>query len=923
MKSNIILFLSIIMLSISLVNASEKIPLPEHPRPDLERQDWINLNGTWNFTFDKQIAGTAIDRNDSRDFDLKIQVPFGWGTSLSGVDNKAHEGWYSRPLLIPESWKGKRVFLIIGASEWNTKVWLDGKLLGSHQGGYTPFEFELTESVLYGHKQNLIIHADDTPSDKRLGGKQGYGDVRGIWQTVYLEVRGSNYLDYVHFSPDIDHSKVKIDLGLKDLPEKDCRIVFHFKNGEQADFIYTPKSKDRKLLAHQFEIQLNNQHLWDLDDPYLYEMQVALMKGNQPIDILNTYFGQRKISIMPLTGTDVPYVALNNKPVYLQMCLDQSYHPEGYYTFPTDKFMRDEILLSKSLGLNGNRIHIKTEIPRKLYWADKLGLLIMADVPNWWGEPNELGKSDWEHCMRNQIKRDYNHPSIFAWVDFNETWGLLTKKNGEEIYEVETQEWVRRMYFETKKLDPTRLVEDNSPCRGDHVQTDLNTWHAYAPGYEWRDILNNNTKNSFPGSQWNFINGNKQTTVPSLNSECGNVWGYHGSTGDVDFTWDYHLMINEFRSHPKCAGWLYTEHHDVINEWNGYVRYDRTPKISGLDEFVPDMSIADFHSPYYIVPQGDLCSLASAGSVVKVPLFVSFMTDKDPGSIYLETELKGWDILGHVISGEKKNYDIPFKAFMNEPITPMEVTMPSGSGLYVLSLRLKDISGKVLGRNFTTFLVKDGCNPESDKNMKLVHFKPASFDACQWSLKQWNVYDSLKVNATGSGYFEYTIPWPEKCDLSEMESVSLIFEASAKELFGKDALGLEIENRDLDFMRGRGTDDPCMNKNSYAMTDQKTHPSMLKITVNSIPAGDFYLPDDPADHRGVLSWYAQPKNRTLSEAGSYGYLIEAKIPLSSLKQDNPIKIRLEVPEGINGGLAIYSKDFGRYPLDPTLLFVKK
>ena len=134
------------------------------------------------------------------------------------------------------------------------------------------------------------------------------------------------------------------------------------------------------------------------------------------------------------------------------------------------------------------------------------------------------------------------------------------------------------MYRQAKELDKTRLVEDNSPCNYDHVVTDINTWHAYLPGYAWKDFLDNATNQTFFGSQWNYTKGNTQTNVPMFNSECGNVWGYQGSTGDVDWSWDYHIMMNEFRRHPKVAGWLYTEHHDVINEWNGYWKYDRSMK---------------------------------------------------------------------------------------------------------------------------------------------------------------------------------------------------------------------------------------------------------------------------------------------------------------------------------------------------------
>ncbi len=179
-----------------------------------------------------------------------------------------------------------------------------------------------------------------------------------------------------------------------------------------------------------FDIPVDNMQLWDLNNPFLYDVKASVIESDNELDCIQSYFGMRKVSVINLPGTKYPYIALNNKPVYLQMCLDQSYHPDGFYTFPSDEFMRDEILRSKRIGLNANRIHIKVEVPRKLYWADRLGLLIMADVPNFWGEPGEEAKKEYMVAMNGMIDRDYNHPAIFQWVLFNETWGLFTENNG-------------------------------------------------------------------------------------------------------------------------------------------------------------------------------------------------------------------------------------------------------------------------------------------------------------------------------------------------------------------------------------------------------------------------------------------------------------------------------------------------------------
>jgi len=910
------------------VVAASAIPLPEHPRPDFERANWVNLNGTWQFRFDKENAGEGANWAAGKtEFPEQITVPFSWGSKLSGLENKADIGWYQRTVTVPEAWKGKRIFLVVGACDWLTKGWFDGQALGEHRGGYTPFEFELTPIVNWGQDQQIILRVDDTPHPFKLEGKQGYGAAKGIWQTIYLEARPALHLKSVHYFPDIDAGKVTVRAQFNDTAPAGVKLTLHFKTGEVPEVTQEVASGAKEV---QFDVPITNPHLWSLDDPFLYEVDAALSSGDAA-DHVGTYFGMRKISVAKLPGTDFPYVALNNKPIYLQLTLDQSYHPDGFYTFPSDAFMRDEILRSKRIGLNANRIHIKVEVPRKLYWADRLGLLIMADVPNFWGEPTPEARQESEFALRGMIARDFNHPAIFSWVTFNETWGLFTKQGNKRTYLPETQDWVIQMYHLAKQLDPTRFVEDNSACNGDHTETDLNSWHAYLPGYAWRGRLDQVVKDTYPGSKWNFIGDRLQGNQPMLNSECGNVWGYDGSTGDVDWSWDYHIMMNEFRRHPKIGGWLYTEHHDVINEWNGYYRYDRTEKFPGVDAFVPGMTIADLHSPFYLSTGSELCRDVKPGAVVDVPLFASFLTDHVPGkNLVIRTELYGWNTLGKRETYQQASLTIKFEAWMAKELEPLKMKMPPQPALAVLGLTLENEAGVVLHRNFTTFLVADGLSARTEDitsvagKLRVVRFAPDTFKDAQWSQKQWNVLGGLKVNGAGHGYFEYRLPWPEQLDPKKLAGASFLMEASAKQLFGKDREG--AKNDDGDFMRGKGTHDPSANPNSYPMTDTVTFPSELRVRVNGVVAGTFHLPDDPADHRGILSWHAQPHDKKLREAGSYGYLVQAALPEAALKaagEAKEIVIRLEVDSALPGGLAIYGERFGRYPLDPTLVFTLK
>jgi hypothetical protein len=905
--------------------APASIPLPEHPRPDFERAEWVNLNGQWEFRFDRENTGEAAAWAVGRSaFPETITVPFSWGSKLSGLENQADIGWYRRAVKVPEAWKGKRVFLVVGACDWITKGWLDGQPLGEHRGGYTPFEFELTSLVKWGQDQQVVLRVDDTPHPFKLEGKQGYGEAKGIWQTIYLEARPALHVSSLHFVPDIDAGEVTVKARFNDAAPAGTTLRLKFKNGELPEAVQVVAAGAREV---SFDVPIARAHLWSLDDPYLYELEAVLDAAGDE-DRVSTYFGMRKISVTTLPGTGFPYVALNNKPLYLQMTLDQSYHPDGFYTFPSDAFMRDEILRSKRIGLNANRIHIKVEVPRKLYWADRLGLLIMADVPNFWGEPIAEARQESEFALRGMIARDFNHPAIFSWVTFNETWGLFTKQGATKAYLPETQEWVVSMYRLAKQLDPTRLVEDNSPCNHDHTETDLNSWHDYLPGYTWREHLDQITKDTFPGSKWNFIGGRTQGSQPMFNSECGNVWGYEGSTGDVDWSWDYHIMMNEFRRHPKVSGWLYTEHHDVINEWNGYYRFDRSEKFTGMDAVAAGMTLKDLHSAFYLSTGSDLCRDVKPGEVVDVPLFASFLTDRSPGTnVVIRSELYGWDTLSRRETYQQDVRTMVFEAWLVRELSPLKMTMPGKSALAVLALSLENEAGLVLHRNFTTFLVADGLSPRAETikspggELRILRFAPNTFKSAQWSQKQWNVLDGLKVDGAGHGYFEYHLPWPEGLDPKKLAGASLVFEASAKQLFGKDREGAKTD--DGDFMRGKGTHDPSANPNSYPMTDTTTFPSEVRVRVNGIVAGAFNLPDDPADHRGILSWHAQPHDKKLREAGSYGYLIQATLPVAALDaaaQAKEIVLRLEVDSALPGGLAIYGERFGRYPVDPTLVF---
>ena len=309
----------------------------------------------------------------------------------------------------------------------------------------------------------------------------------------------------------------------------------------------------------------------------------------------------------------------------------------------------------------------------------------MADVPNWWGQPDSLAFAEHEVAMRGMMDRDYNHPSVFSYVLFNETWGLRTKVTAnDERYLPETQRKVVSVYRLAKTLDGTRLIEDNSICCGaGHTETDLNTWHEYLPGWRWAAFDKVISDSTYPGSPHHFEKGWVQGRQPMLNSEFGNVWGYTGSTGDVDWSWDYKRAVDAFRRHPKIAGWLYTEHHDVINEWNGYWRFDRTWKETGFSDLAPGMSLRDLHSPLYIAVGDSLLARdVTAGASVDVPLYASFLTPATTfgDSLTVRGELRGWTTFGEQRTYGSYVMRIAYRPWMSGALPPMRVTMPGEPG---------------------------------------------------------------------------------------------------------------------------------------------------------------------------------------------------------------------------------------------------
>ncbi|MDR2752288.1 MAG: hypothetical protein LBC41_16650, partial [Clostridiales bacterium] len=457
----------------------------EHPRADWKREKWMNLNGVWNFAFDPDEVGLNESWQNGHDYDLKINVPFGWSTVASGINNSDYRGvaWYEKTFSIDSSWtaNGNQVYAYFGAVDnWarvfingeevqlDTKQYYLGEYINGHRGGYTPIEFNLTEHLNVGNNK-LTVWVEDKgvygqQNYPALIGKQGrpapcgYIQTDGIWQTVMLESRGSTSLGFVHANSDIgdlSNGSVTFDVEINNTASDVAKDV-------TVDFLFTPKkydvASDTDIVTgdsisgtvalsipantvQEFKgavtISIPNQKLWSDVDPNLYWGTATLKIGGDAVDTVDLYFGQRQIKIavygQDSSNRDYSYVYLNNKPVYLAGLLDQGFWIEGLYTAPSEEALRFDVEAMKARGFNMIRKHLKVEDPLQYTWADKLGFFVWQDIPHanammiqqYTGNDRYApGRDVYLDCLDNVIRRDYNHPSVIAIMLFNETWGI-------------------------------------------------------------------------------------------------------------------------------------------------------------------------------------------------------------------------------------------------------------------------------------------------------------------------------------------------------------------------------------------------------------------------------------------------------------------------------------------------------------------
>ncbi|MBY8886082.1 glycoside hydrolase family 2 [Streptomyces sp. PTM05] len=555
----------------------------EYPRPHFDRSHtWLSLNGTWDFAGDPAGTTTARQPADAdRTWPDHITVPFAWETEASGVG--AHwleHGWYHRTITVPAQWHGQRVVLHFGAVHHRAEVWVDGTAVGAHEGGYIPFEFDITEALGGRATASLLVRVW-APVDKReiVHGKQrsiprdDYDDcaftpTSGIWQPVWLEARPATHLTRVALTPDDTLDGITVAVTVAGPSATGSRLT-----------VTTPGEPPVTAVVEDAEgtvtlrLPVREPRLWHPDDPYLYEVGVTLESADGT-DRVGTSTGLRRIE------ADGTRLLLNGEPLYVRGVLDQGYWPRTGMTAPDDEAFVTDLALARDAGFNLVRKHLKLEDPRFLHHADRVGMLV-------WAEPASTGRFSAEAAARFEaqiepmVHRDGNHPSVVIWGLYNEEWGLDWDVPGDP----DKQDAVHRAYDRLTSLDRTRPVVDNSGWA--HVTTDLVDWHVYDEtpagwSVKVRALLADGAK-SFPVGlgpgrvveKLVMADGGPAPEVPNLNSEFG------GGKTSVERGWNMRWQTLELRRHDSLSGYVWTELYDVEHEMAGVHAFDRGRKDDG------------------------------------------------------------------------------------------------------------------------------------------------------------------------------------------------------------------------------------------------------------------------------------------------------------------------------------------------------
>lgn len=602
------------MHDVSMINEPvSSIPPPaassggKYPRPQMVRRSWVDLCGPWGFAHDDDDAGRTHRWPESAEaFDRTIIVPFPPESGASGIGDKDFHPvvWYRRVVTRAELMnaglgiQGERLRLHFGAVDYRADVWINGSYLGHHEGGNTPFSFDITPQVS-GTAETfaVVVRAEDDPLDAaQPRGKQDwqakphgiwYERTTGIWQQVWLEAVPKLEVAGLTWIPDVPAGAVHLTVELGSRPRSSVQVEVELSYDnetltriqfDQAE----PRSQTTITIPHQANGQAHEALLWSPENPRLIDARITVRASGQVIDSLSSYFGLRSV------GWSDGHFMLNDRPYYIRAVLEQGYWPTSHLASPDADALREEVQLIKDFGFNSARIHEKVEDPRFLYWADRLGLLIWGENASAYEYSNTAASRTTREWLE-VLRRDLSHPSIVVWVPLNESWGVQ-----HIAHDPAQLSYAQGLYHLTKALDPTRLVITNDGW--EHADSDMWTIHDY--GVSREELAANYTDKSRVAELLSGIGplGRRIRLLdcadrqqPVVVSEFGGVsyltdsdvtaWGYATASDADEFEKLLRELFEGLQSSPVLAGFCYTQLTDTLQEANGLTDAHRKPKL--------------------------------------------------------------------------------------------------------------------------------------------------------------------------------------------------------------------------------------------------------------------------------------------------------------------------------------------------------
>jgi hypothetical protein len=974
-------------------------PRPEYPRPDRQRGthegiDWLNLNGPWQFRFDADRRGEHEGWHQPADTEWREQiiVPFCWESLAAWGEGEAagnenyystrvylhplevtnanhrsaprHEvGWYRRIVHVPENarWQDKRVILTIGAADFITDCWCNGQHLGRHEGGYTPFEFDLTDALtssVDGRTAQIVLRVED-PMDnhEQPVGKQWrwYTTVSGIWQTVFLEPRNASHIEKFRIITDIDAGTAQFVVKCVDAEGLVVSAQITPPKGDPQSATFAVKNGEGRE-----SVIISPVLLWNPNEPHLYKTVLELQRGKEVVDRIQTYFGMRKIDFAPSEeARGAVALRLNNHARYLRGALHQSYYPEGIYTAGSVNTLKKDIAFAKQVGFNFLRIHIKIDDPLLLYWADRLGMLIMADFPNFGeGGDTPVGRRRFESMMRAAIDRDFNHPSIFAWCMFNETWGFGGQSELVNlIHPINPKERGRSRI--PGAVSASRNGGNGIPVLagagvsavsagvGAAISAGVSASATAVVAREPKAKLANLSSHAWVQSMWELAKKLDPTRLIEDMSVCH---------------WD-HLD--------------YFAHGDTdINSWHFYIdNYDRAKE--HIRKIVDATYVG---SEFNYVPgykhKGQPLINSEYGGVGALD------GDRDVSWSFkfLTNELRRYGQISAYIFTELHDVEWEHNGFLNYDRTPKDFGYDPSivNESDTLPIDAPPISSHPLGARIQVPVSSSHYSTRSHKNVTLhwrvggidtagrlhqelgrgsvpipfPHQRVAPAHTIELMLPDQPMLCSLMAEACRADgtivakNFTHFLAWNGYPPARQETERSLILRAYPTDWAAAEwsaGMGNRDEDRASDWCYGMGHGyfewllplgnadltkayrlkvlcEASSHRTDTPQTDDDIFPTTIEMYLNSVPIYEATLRNHPHDSRGVLSYLRGGR-------GAYGYLAHAYVEGDLLQRviqasnGTHLRLRIAVPETAvaHGGLTVYGAECGRYPVCPTII----